>query len=251
MLIRFESALAVRPAADAADAIGAWELVSQAQQPDAGAGWLIPQPAHSALAGEIAAKLRTDFFPGLNQKVLRSISLHDAGWSAFDAGQIVSAREFAAQFHPVSFVAEKPEIYLAAWTDSIELAEKGCAECGYMVSRHFAALAKDANRQVTQFHDREIRRQQRLERASGKPHEELERLWHALRFCDLLSLFLCCNIGLSPGAEVRFGDYVMGREQDDFVFRGNSPMRERTEFTFSGVTFGGKSGGGWFNSVVR
>lgn len=249
MLIRHEKALVAE-----VGVTDAWDLVRRTQEAKTGVGWLIPQPAHSALSGEIAAKLEAGHFPGLNEKILRSISLHDAGWSPFDASQIVKSRE--PKFHAVSFIEEKPEVYLAAWTDSINLAEKNCAECGYMVSRHFEVLGKadadaGAKEKLAQFDGRERERQQRLERASEKPHEELERLWQALRFCDLLSLFLCCNIELNAQAEVRFGDYVLGRgDNDDLAFPGDSPLRERAEVSFSGVGFGGK-GGGWFRAALR
>lgn len=252
MLIRSEQPVVV--GASGVGIFDEWDLVRQAQESKTSAGWLIPQPAHSALSGDIAAKLRAEHFPGLTDKVLRSISLHDAGWSSFDASQIVKARQ--PNFHPVSFIEEKHEVYLTAWTDSINLAEKNCAECGYMVSRHFEVLGKadadtGAKEKLAQFEGRERERQQRLERASGRPHEELEGLWQALRFCDLLSLFLCCNIELREGIGVRFGDYEMGHgDNDDLVFRGNSPMLERTEFSFSGVGFGGK-GGGWFHAALR
>lgn len=264
MLIRPEKPLVVGKGSHPADA---WELVNRTQRSDASSGWLIPQPAHSALAAEIAAKLSPEHFPGLTDKVLRSIALHDAGWSSFDADQIEKSRE--PKFRPVSFVAEKPAVFLPAWTESIITVEKICAEGGYMVSRHFDSLSKQASadysaseqKQIAQFQMHETQRQQRLAQLSGKPERELEALWHANRFCDLLSLFLCCNIELQngSGAEVRFPgsgtqheSYLLGWSGEDFVFAGDTPFRERVELTFSGVSFGGgKRAGGWFNAAVR
>src|SRR5579884_1911427 len=71
----------------------AWALVERAQRKKPGAGWIIPQPAHSALSGDIAAHLSPEHFPGLTPDILKAIALHDTGWSAFDAQQIESLRQ--------------------------------------------------------------------------------------------------------------------------------------------------------------
>lgn len=240
-----------------------WELINQTQKPPH-AGWLIPQPAHSALAGEIAAKLSPGHFPGLTDKVLRCISLHDAGWAQFDAHQIAEAHGPA--FRPASFVTQRPAVFLSAWLRSIETAEKICPEGGYMVSRHFESLGKQPldpfnateESQLEQFKASENQRQKRLAATSGKSHEELEALLQANRFCDLLSLFLCANIELQPTAAVHFlnplqpQEYTMIQDGEEWVFEGATPFKESAALSFSGVAFGGKRrGGGWFSAVLR
>lgn len=246
----------------------AWQLVDRSQQGGAAAGWLIPQPAHAALAGEIAAKLSPEHFPGLDEKMVRAIALHDTGWGAFDARQIEALRAGDGKnFVPVSFVAEKPCVFLPAWTGSIEVAEKISAAAGYMVSRHFESLGKEPDesysaterKQLQQFRAREQQRQKRLAGASGKTHEQLEALLQANRFCDLLSLFLCGNIELGEGASAHFTQqvdhrdgYRLGKDGSAAVFSGDSPLRGAVELSFSGVAFGpGKRGGGWFTAALR
>ncbi len=246
----------------------AWELVERSQQGRRAGGWLIPQPAHSALAGEIAAKLSPQHFPGLDEKIVRAIALHDAGWGSFDARQIEQLRGGGGErFAPVSFVAEKPCVFLPAWSGSIEIAEKISAAAGYMVSRHFESLGKEPDasysatekKQLERFRAQERERQGRLEAASGKTRGELEGLLQANRFCDLLSLFLCCNIELREGESAHFpqnaghgAGYDLTREGSAWRFRGESPLRDAVDLSFSGVAFGaGKRGGGWFTATLR
>jgi hypothetical protein len=244
----------------------AWALVERAQRERPEAGWIIPQPAHSALAGDIAVRLSPEHFPGLTKDILQAIALHDTGWSAFDAQQIESLRQ-QKDFRPTSFVAEKANVFLPAWTGSIDVAEKISAAAGHTVSRHFVTVGKEpdsaatpeAARAIEAFNAREKQRQARLAPMSGLTAERLEQLLQALRFCDLLSLFLCSNIELERGAAAHFkqnathpAGYALTRETDAWVFRNDSefasPLREAAELTFSGVAFGaGAKGGSWFN----
>ncbi|HEY0565527.1 MAG TPA: DUF3891 family protein, partial [Terriglobales bacterium] len=226
----------------------AWELVNRAQQSQPASGYLIPQPAHSALAGDIAAKLSPEHFPGLESTVVRCIALHDTGWSAFDARQIEALRS-QKNYRPISFTQEQADVFLPAWTGSIDAVEKITPAGGYMVSRHFESigaeqgsrLSEHDKRDVEQFAHRERGRQDRIVRESGKPREQLEMLLQANRFCDLLSLFLCSDIELSNGAKAHFtqnakhpAGYTLTRDADAWAFEGATPFGERAVFTFSG-----------------
>ena len=244
----------------------AWELVNRTQKQPPSSGWLIPQPAHSALSGELAGHLSPEHFPGLSEPVRRCVALHDTGWSPFDAQQIADVRERAAT-QPISFVSEKPAVFLKAWTHSIDAVERICPEGGYMVSRHFDSLGQEPEssqsesdrHKIESFHAQEHARQSRLELASGKSHDELEALLQANRFCDLLSLFFCANIELCVGAAAVFTQraiatepYRITQSNRAWSFGEYTPLRERAELSFSGVSFGaGAKGGAWFHVAVR
>ncbi|MBV9671146.1 MAG: DUF3891 family protein, partial [Acidobacteriales bacterium] len=205
MVVRSEEPLAVREGEH-----NAWELVNETQKRRAKRGWLIPQPAHSALSGEMAKHLSPAHFPGLTEAVVRAIALHDTGWSLFDAEQVASRN--TAGFVPTPFIEERPQVFLSAWTGSIDVVERIGAAEGYMVSRHFASLGKEpsasygaAEREsIEGFQQSEEARQERLLAASGVSKSELEALLQANRFCDLLSLFLCVNLEFAGGAVATF-----------------------------------------------
>jgi hypothetical protein len=261
MLIR-----AAQPLVISEGAHDAWDLVNRAQQSQPASGYMIPQPAHSAVSGAIAEKLSPEHFPGLDPAVVRCIALHDTGWSSFDARQIEALRS-QKNYRPVSFTQEKAHVFLPAWTDSIDAVEKIVPAGGYMVSRHFESigaeqgtrLSEQDKHNVEQFTERERARQERIARDSGRTRQELDILLQANRFSDLLSLFLCSNIELSSGAKAIFtqsathtGGYTLVREADAWAFKDSSPFKERAEFTFSGLAFGeGKRGGAYFTAAVR
>ena len=106
MVVRSEEPLAVREGEH-----NAWELVNETQKRRAKRGWLIPQPAHSALSGEMAKHLSPAHFPGLTEAVVRAIALHDTGWSLFDAEQVASRN--TAGFVPTPFIEERPHPEIA------------------------------------------------------------------------------------------------------------------------------------------
>ena len=64
----------------------AWEVVEKQQKENAQEWWLIAQPDHAALAGDLAALLDAPSVPDLDEPLLRAISLHDSGWAQFDGG---------------------------------------------------------------------------------------------------------------------------------------------------------------------
>ena len=180
-----------------ASAVSAWQVVEAAQHARAPDYWLIPQPAHAALAGDMAAKLRPELFGAIDTTLARCIALHDAGWSAADAAVIQMLRSpKAGKSRPASFLDVAPDEAIKAWTTSIEIAEKFAAIGGYLVSCHFTRLAENYGKDrpgAQPFVARENKRQQRILGALNRPKDYLDRLVDALQFCDLLSLYLCCG----------------------------------------------------------
>ena len=193
-----------------------WIAVERSQRQDFSSGcWMIPQPAHAALAGDIAAQLDPKVFPGLTPEVVRAIALHDAGWSLDDAALIQQSRAQGARARPHSFIAAAPRDTAAAWTGSIEIAGKATPLGEVIVSRHFAAIAENYRTRADEatvrvlegFLTQEAARQARLRKKVPATDGELEGILHALQFCDLLSLYLSC--GLS--GDVGFPQVIAGR----------------------------------------
>ena len=186
--------------------IPAWTAVEETQRRAAAEYWLITQPDHAALAGELAARLGPPLLPALPAEVVRGISVHDDGWAALDA-------QLAAAARPISFLdAPLPE-FVRAWTASIDRAEQVAPIAGVIVSRHFCRLgearaesradsAQDAQH-LRAFLAQEQQRQERLRQ--GEPQEHLEFLTDVLQFCDLLSLYLCCGAEQDVEFPQRFG----------------------------------------------
>jgi hypothetical protein len=193
---------------------------------------MITQPSHAALAGDIAAKLSGDRVPKLDADLVRAIALHDAGWGMPDAQAVMRSRA-AQQNAPQSFVQVSVPDFLAAWTQSIEVALSTSPAGGYMVSRHFWRLAEhrinnaeDAQpdrKRLQDFLDSESERQKKLSVKQGRSSDELEALADVLQFCDLVSLYLCCG----ARANVEFPEYfgvrvrLMPSDQD---FRLDPPL---------------------------
>lgn len=192
--------------------VSAWEAVERKQKEDASAWWLIAQPDHAALAGDLAAKICCSYFPKLDADVVEAITLHDAGWARFDGGSgrgskglfpgggapIINRRD-----RPLSFLDMSPDEFLRAWSDSISRAEESSSIGGILVSRHFCRLAEGRLRiaadgpqeleNLERFIGREAERQRRLAGRTDHSEEEICTLVDVLQFCDLLSLYLCCG----------------------------------------------------------
>lgn len=207
---------------------------------------MIPQPAHSALAGEMAARLDAKAFPNLAAEVVRAIAMHDAGWGPVDAIAIQDSRSKGASQAALSFLAVKPDVIVQAWVDSIIATEKLSPVGGYMVSRHFHAIAlaqgpsiKDARgaKALQSFVSKEDQRQQSLLKKLSLNAPELERLVETLQFCDLLSLYVCAN---PAEAVVEFPQTVNGtkmrlwRERQICVLEP-TPFKEENSFAISAV----------------
>lgn len=178
----------------------AWHVVEQLQRQKYESCWMITQPSHAVLAGEIAARLRSQKVPEPDADLVRAIALHDAGWGIPDAQAITRSRAQKPQA-PSSFLDTEIVEFLEAWTQSIQVAQSAGASGAYIVSRHFQRLAEhrisaaadsDHDRKKLQaFVTHETQRQKRLAAKQSRSAKELESLTDLLQFCDLLSLYLC------------------------------------------------------------
>ncbi|MGZ7107276.1 MAG: DUF3891 family protein, partial [Candidatus Angelobacter sp.] len=124
-----------------------WSVVERVQRQIADGCWMITQPSHAALAGELAAKLTSPQAPKLDAALIRAIALHDAGWGIPDAQVIMQSRS-VRQGCPKSFIACGADEFLNAWEKSIDVAESVGAAGGYIVSRHFVRIAEHGASQV-------------------------------------------------------------------------------------------------------
>jgi hypothetical protein len=176
----------------------AWDVVQRTQTQKYEECWLITQPSHAVLAGELAAKISSPRLPRLDDALVRAIAMHDAGWGVPDARAIVRSRS-TPQHRPESFIEVPAVQFLEAWEESIAAAQGVSPAGGYIVSRHFCRIAEpraksgSEAKQVQAFLDRESQRQKRLAAKQSLETTELERLTDLLQFCDLLSLYICCG----------------------------------------------------------
>ena len=219
------------------DPSSAWAAVEQRQRQSSSSYWLVTQPAHAALSGELAAALHDDVFGQIDQNIARSIALHDSGWSMMDAEQIQQLRA-NSQLKPQSFLEFQADIFLRAWTASIDTAEKFAPVGGFLVSRHFERISlRDGNHnqmKLENFRKREKQRQARLRSRVEHDEPSLEKLVDALQFCDLLSLYLCCGSRRSvifDRPKVR-----LSRSGDEYRF-DPFPFREHRQFAFSALRY--------------
>ena len=180
----------------------AWPVVEQSQRAEYQTCWMITQPSHAALAGEIAAKLVLPGMPKLESDVVRAISLHDAGWGMTDAQAVMRSRASQAEV-PRSFIQCTMMELVTAWTHSIDIAQSTSPAGGYIVSRHFWRLAEhrlsagqdaaSSRANLKDFLDDEMERQRELAAKQKRGEIELDALTDVLQFCDLLSLYICCG----------------------------------------------------------
>jgi hypothetical protein len=178
--------------------VPAFQSIERKQRQDASEWWLVAQPDHAALAGDLAARIVSAEFPRLDAEVVQAIAAHDDGWAAFDGAAKLNGRE-----RPLSFLEMAPRDFLRAWHDSIERAEQVAPIGGILVSEHFCRLGRwrlelaedkpEETQLVRDFLASEAERQQQLSRQQHRRTEEILGLVDALQFCDLLSLYLCCG----------------------------------------------------------
>lgn len=186
--------------AASAEFLPAWSVVERTQRQILEGCWMITQPSHAALAGELAARLTGVDLPAVDAQVIRAIALHDAGWGMPDAQAIMQSRS-VRQGCPKSFVACGAGEFVNAWEKSIDVAESVSPVGGYIVSRHFMRIAEQAASRVSEaerpvearFVQNESARQAKLAAQQKYSAKELEALTDVLQFCDLLSLYVCCG----------------------------------------------------------
>lgn len=187
-----------------ASAAPVWPVIAARQRQSADSYWLISQPDHARLAGELAAHFCSPRFTEVTAGVAQAIGAHDEGWAMYPAEASISATpELSAEGRPVSFIEFAPPQFLSAWTRSIEAATQVCAAGGVIVSRHFCGLGEFRLKQgalpvgeltmIEIFLARERQRQEQLSTASGCGEPQLAAWLEVLQFCDLLSLYLCCG----------------------------------------------------------
>src|SRR6516225_4364711 len=99
MILRLPSA----SASESEEFIPAWEAVERTQTQSYESCWMVTQPSHAALAGELAAKLAAPQFPTPDGEILQAISLHDAGWGILDA-EAIKRSTSTQQQRPRSFL---------------------------------------------------------------------------------------------------------------------------------------------------
>src|SRR5215467_13529618 len=182
--------------------VSAWPVVERLQRQKYEQCWMITQPSHAALSGQLAAKLNFPKIPKLEADVIRSIAMHDSGWGMPDAQAVTRSRSSRHE-PPQSFLDTSVAEFLAAWTQSIEIAQPICAAGGYIVSRHFWRLAEHRltnvadnardRKKIEEFLAYETTRQKRLAAKQNRGSQELEQLTDLLQLCDLLSLYMCCG----------------------------------------------------------
>ena len=224
-----------------AKSVPIWEAVEKAQKQSADSYWLVTQPAHAALAGELAVALRDARFGPIDATISRSIALHDSGWSMNDAEQIQLLRSNPEQ-RPRSFLEASSSESLRAWTGSIETAEKFAPIGGYLVSRHFERLSKrdkESDGKAKAFRARENQRQERLRTRLTQDAKALERLVDALQFCDVLSLYLCS--GSRQAVTIAAQGITITRSGDEYKVNPD-PFKGASQFAFSALHHSNKGG---------
>jgi hypothetical protein len=218
--------------------IPAWQAVEKKQRQPANDWWLIAQPDHAALAGDLAANLNSPLFPRLDWDLIRAIALHDAGWAQFDGGEHGTGRDLEVvlrdpkldpQGRPLSFLELPPQEFLIAWTDSIVQAERVAPMGGVIVSQHFCRLAENRlqsrsdnqqdTRRLGHFVQHEAKRQKHLLEQDPHTPEQLGVLTDVLQFCDLLSLYLCCGARDAIEFPQRFGRETIRLSREGEMYR--------------------------------
>ncbi len=196
----------------------AWDVVQEIQKREYESCWMITQPSHAALSGDIAEQLSgkqlgSQKVPELDPGLVRAIAMHDAGWGMADA-QAVQMSRMGRAFEPRSFLHVGVLDFLEAWGQSAGIAQTVSPAGGYIVSQHFWRLAEhrlnfsqdtEADRKkLKDFLGAESARQKKLAAKQERSAEELEALTDLLQFCDLLSLYIC------SGAQetVEFPEYL-------------------------------------------
>ena len=179
----------------------AWTAIERQQTAKASSWWLITQPDHAILSGEIAAHFSRDFFPLVDAQVISAIGMHDAGWNLFEHDlSAVADPPVHPDGRPVAFFEFEPQLFLRAWTASIDRVQEDSAMGAYMVSQHFAWLGTYRLERVSDppsvremlsgfLQQEEARRRELLGR--NETRAAWDALLPVLQFCDLLSLYLC------------------------------------------------------------
>jgi len=193
--------------------VSAWEAVANAQKKSSARYYLVRQPDHARLAGQIAERFSSPGAPVIDDDIVRGVSLHDEGWDGFDSGR-KQLRATPAHYSdvnipvdgegkPLSFLDIKAGDFLQAWRGSIASAEAVAPVAALIVSAHFRRIgefgvstgtySEHDTQQVREFIAQEEQRRRRLLRVQHRSEKEVDYWTDVLQFCDLLSLYLCCG----------------------------------------------------------
>jgi hypothetical protein len=169
--------------------------------PDGTPGWvLITQPAHAALAGDLAAAWGSPAVPPPwpHEMVIDAVDCHDDGWQTWEESPEIDPEHG----RPLSFLEMNHETAQAIWERSIA----GVADLGplaqYMVAMHFVILRRRGESShagpgagfVAEYSaksDEWLREWQTLS-PENTPERAARALSH-LQLFDALSLWLCCH----------------------------------------------------------
>lgn len=229
-----------------ADRLPAWDAVERRQTQRAQAWWLVSQPDHAAVSGQIAARFGASGFPQVPPEIVRAIALHDSGWSLFE-----SDAHAQPQLHPdgrpVSFFEVEPDTFLRAWTASIDRVAHDSAVGGYMVSQHFEALGKfriardqdppDVRMRLIRFVDTQ-RRQRELWIHDAGDSLSWDSWLPVLQFCDIFSLYVCSGTPEPVEFPQEFsGRRILARLDDGVVRLHPNPLKVLVDVEFPARRF--------------
>jgi Protein of unknown function (DUF3891) len=240
--------------------VSAWEAVARAEKTTSAQYHLVRQPDHARVSGEIAQHLAIAGAPPADDDIVRGISLHDEGWAAFDEGrerlEATSASYSSANVavdregRPLSFLEIKAGDFLRAWRGSIDSAEAVAPIAALIVSGHFyrlgkfgismAAYPEDDAQSVREFLASEEQRQCRWLRRQNRGESEVQYWTDVLRFCDLLSLYLCCGSQESVEFPQRIGPNgktIRLQVQDGIFVLTPSPLAKEVEFSVAAHSY--------------
>jgi uncharacterized protein DUF3891 len=220
-----------------------WQAIERQQSAPASNWWLVTQPDHAALSGDLASQFRSPKFPSLDHDVVEGIALHDEGWAIFDGGgrnaPPVSKPRLDDSGRPLSFFQVVPADFVPVWGESIAAAERMSPIAGILVSSNFTRIgqmrpAAQPQEQglIGDFLRREESRRARLMPLQGRPVQEVELLLDVLQFCDLLSLYLCAGVRDVVELPQKFsGKQVVLRREGELCRLEPSPFVQELKLT--------------------
>ncbi|HET6173363.1 MAG TPA: DUF3891 family protein [Gaiellales bacterium] len=160
---------------------------------------IVMQVDHSAVAGMLAS-----LWPGLEprESVLTAATLHDIGWSSWEAGPRVDPETG----RPQNFLSVDIRLHLEFYEAGIAEVTERDRYAGMLVGKHLAGIyrqrygtqaalkltrAADAQALIDEFVARVEQRFLALQRELGVSDEEFWRNYVLLQVFDRLSLWLC------------------------------------------------------------
>ncbi len=186
------------------------------------AGWyLVTQPEHAQLAGKLARRWSVEALPGCTEpEFLEAVARHDIGWREFDARP-----RLTPDGAPLSFLNWPLEEAVQAWTRSIAEAAGLGRLAGYVVTQHFAALARMALGRPLPRWERQAAEKFLAESDSLPRHPEWDSLVPLLQVCDLLSLHLITAGAMNTALLGRLGIAADFHPADEVLLLKPFPFR--------------------------